>query len=283
MAASPPKPKVQPKLLFPGAVWMGQTANVNREPFKSGQPSLIVYHYTASGSGESSARYLHGKHSPSSSAHFVIDRSGTVRQLSDLTRVTWHAGESSWRNKDGKSISKINYYGLGIEVANWGFWREDIKKHVPDPKKAGWLYAKHRNGGPVKYWERYPEPQVAVLETLTEWLLTNHPKIWDLVGHDQIAPSRKVDPGPAFPFSRMKAVLSRVRAPTKPKPQAEPPSQMVGFMSAMPSPTEPQEEVEPEPEDERPGLEGAVHTAAQPDFFTDDLPDPDLQENLRRG
>ena len=202
------------RLLYPKAKLLSpaQTKNVDGK-FPAGQPSLIVMHYTASGAGLSSAKYLHGKHKPASSAHFVLDRDGTVWQLSDLDRVTWHAGKSSWKDAKGRKIEHVNNFGLGIEVANWGFWRKEIAKQVPDPAKAGWLKAKHPNGGPSQWWEPYAEKQVASLEELTRWLLKNCPKVHDLVGHEQISPGRKVDPGPAFPWKRVKALL-----PAKAKP-----------------------------------------------------------------
>jgi N-acetylmuramoyl-L-alanine amidase len=238
------------RLLYPKAKTLSpiQTKNVDGK-FTAGQPSLIIYHYTASGAGLSSAKYLHGKHKPASSAHFVVDRDGTVWQLSDLDTVTWHAGKSSWKDAKGRKIEHINDRGLGIEVANWGFWRKEIAKQVPDPGKAGWLKAKHPNGGPVQWWEKYPEKQMASLEDLTRWLLKNCPKVSALLGHEQISPGRKVDPGPAFPWPRVRALLARKAEPDKP----------MGLLGSM------------DHEEEAP-----------PQLFSDDqeLPDPDQPEDL---
>lgn len=195
------------KYVYPKAIQLGQTRN-NGGKFSSGQPSMLVMHYTAGGSGKGSANYLFNPHSPSSSAHLLVDRDGTVYQLSDLNIVCWHAGASSWRGKNG-----INNYGIGIELANWGYWRTEISKSVPDPAAAGWLRARHKNGGAVLYWEPYPEKQMKAAEDLCEWVLKQFQdiKAVDFVGHDDISPGRKSDPGPAFPWPRFRDLYDRVR------------------------------------------------------------------------
>lgn len=182
--------------IYPKAINLGQTKNVSGR-FKSGQPRFIVQHYTAGGSGKGSADYLFRPHRPASSAHFVVDRDGTVYQLADTNTVTWHAGQSAWRG-----LSFLNPYAIGIEFANYGYWRPGISKFTAPLKAA------HKNGGPVLEWERYPEKQIVEGLDLTKWLCEVHPTIVETVGHDDIAPKRKLDPGPAFPMERFREVVS---------------------------------------------------------------------------
>jgi N-acetyl-anhydromuramyl-L-alanine amidase AmpD len=266
------------KFLYPGAKTLSPAQTKNSDgTFSAGHPTMIVMHYTASGSGLSSAKFLHGPHKPPSSAHFVVDRDGTVWQLSDLSRVTWHAGKSSWKDAKGKKVEHINDYGVGIEVANWGFWRKEIAKHVPDPAKAGWLKAKHPNGGPIQWWEPYQEKQMAVLEDLTRWLLKAFPKIHCVVGHEQIAPSRKVDPGPAFPWGRVKALLPKKASPAKPlgllgavqqDEDGETPPQL--FKDSDELPDQDAAEDLSDPFERLESLRNKVHDLFSKDLFSDD-------------
>jgi N-acetylmuramoyl-L-alanine amidase len=181
---------------------LGQTPN-NSGPFGKGEPKFLVMHYTAGGDGEESAKYLHKPHKPASSAHFVIDRDGSVIQISDTNRVTWHAGKSFWRG-----VSGLNGHAIGLEIANYGYWRTGIKPATQaQAESAGWLKARHKNGGGELLWEPYPEAQMAAVEELTAWILTTHPTIREIVGHDDISPGRKSDPGPAFPMERFQDLL----------------------------------------------------------------------------
>lgn len=188
---------------YPGnKVDLGQTKN-NSGKFKAGEPKFLVMHYTAGGGGKGSANFLFGPHKPGSSAHFVVDRNGDVYQISDTGVVTWHAGESLWRG-----IQFLNSHSIGIEIANYGYWRPGISpKTQTAAKAAGWLEAVHKNGGPTRFWEPYPEAQMVAVERLTAWILETHPTIKEIVGHDDIAPGRKTDPGPAFPMHRFTDIL----------------------------------------------------------------------------
>lgn len=178
---------------------VGQTKN-NSGKFAKGEPRFLVMHFTAGGKASGSVNWLFNKHSPASSAHFVVDRNGDVYQLSDTNLITWHAGKSYW-----KGVSGLNNHAIGVEIANWGEWRPGIG--VKDPVAAHWLLARHKNGGPSHYWEPFPEPQIVAVENLTKWILSVHPTIIEPVGHDDIAPGRKSDPGPAFPMKRIQAIF----------------------------------------------------------------------------
>jgi N-acetylmuramoyl-L-alanine amidase len=198
---------------YPGGEWIGQTRNTSGA-FARGQPKFLVMHYTAGGDGRRSAEYLRDPHDPSSSAHFVVDRDGKVYQLSDINMTTWHAGRSEW-----KGFSMLNRFSIGIEFANYGYLRKvpdssawltgasNYKSKLSYPAEHPPIVARHKNGGPEQGWEAYYPDQIANGLELTRWLLGACPTIREIVGHDDIAPKRKTDPGPAFPMPRFVDLL----------------------------------------------------------------------------
>jgi N-acetylmuramoyl-L-alanine amidase len=175
-----------------------------RSPSQGGTltaPTLLVMHYTAGRSFEQSVRTLIAP-STKASAHVVVGRAGEVAQLVRFDRVAWHAGQSEWRGR-----KRCNEFSIGIEIDNAG-------KLV---RKAG-LYATwfgaaiapedvHR-GAQGSAWHAYTEQQLATLEAVTRAILEAYPSITEIVGHEDIAPGRKLDPGPAFPMARFRALLA---------------------------------------------------------------------------
>jgi AmpD protein len=99
------------------------------------------------------------------SAHFLIRRTGELLQFVPCTRRAWHAGVSAWRGRGG-----CNDYSIGIELEG----ADDMP---------------------------FAEPQYRVLAELARALRASHP-IADIVGHCDIAPVRKTDPGPSFDWAR---------------------------------------------------------------------------------
>ena len=63
--------------------------------------------------------------------------------------------------------------------------------------------ARHKNGGPVQDWEAYTPEQVASGKAVAKAIVERY-NLDDLVGHDDIAPDRKNDPGPAFPMQEIR-------------------------------------------------------------------------------
>ena len=108
------------------------------------------------------------------SAHFLIRRSGELLQFVPCTQRAWHAGASSWRGRD-----RCNDFSVGIELEG--------ADELP-----------------------YADPQYTVLGALVAALLRAYP-IDDVVGHADIAPSRKTDPGPSFDWPRLRALIDRVK------------------------------------------------------------------------
>lgn len=104
------------------------------------------------------------------SAHFLIRRDGELLQFVPTIRRAWHAGQSCWRGR-----SRCNDFSVGIELEGCdtlGF--EDV--------------------------------QYSVLGALLVGLAQRHP-IGSVLGHSEIAPGRKTDPGPLFEWARLETVL----------------------------------------------------------------------------
>lgn len=160
-------------------------------------PTLLVLHYTASGrSAEQDAKYFSNP-AAKASAHLVIGRAGDIYQCAPFNRKTWHAGKSSWRGKPN-----CNDYSIGIEIDNWGIltkradgnyysWTNEV---VP-PSNV--IEAKNKLGS-HGYWETYSLAQLKSVEKIVNMILESYPSITEIVGHEDISPRRKIDPGPAL-------------------------------------------------------------------------------------
>ncbi len=169
---------------------------------------FLVEHFTAGWSALSSIEFWKSPEANGASAHLVIDRDGTVYQCRPFNRTCGHAGASQWKDPNtGKTYTGLNSCSIGIELANSGdMGREFFPSSVPlyGGQRIERVEARHRNGGPLVKWEVYPEPQITACKEVSK-LLCEHYNLDDLVGHDQIAPNRKVDPGPAFPMREVRA------------------------------------------------------------------------------
>lgn len=176
-------------------------------PNKSGviKPKYLIMHYTAGASAESSAYHM-ANPSTNVSAHIVIGRNGSMIQMVPFNLKAWHAGKSRWLNLQG-----LNSHSIGIELDNVG-----ILKKVGNQYKTSWNKPiphnevvedehKHRPGV-IRGWQSYTKEQLDSALELT-MLLREQYKLIDVLGHDDIAPARKIDPGPAFPMDRFKCVF----------------------------------------------------------------------------
>ncbi|MBB4611999.1 N-acetylmuramoyl-L-alanine amidase [Novosphingobium taihuense] len=168
-------------------------------------PKIVVIHFTAGGSAASSANWFASKDNTNSSAHVVIDRDGTIIQCVNFGEVAWHAGKSTWRD-----IVGLNRHSIGIEIANWGALRGGANgwSNAAGQRIDNVVMAVHRNGNPDGSrtpigWEAYPEAQFEATVALVRALRAVYP-IAEIVGHDDIAPVRKSDPGPAFDMVRFR-------------------------------------------------------------------------------
>jgi N-acetylmuramoyl-L-alanine amidase len=134
---------------------------------------VLVLHYTELPLDES-LKVLRDDRRPNRvSAHYVLAEDGTVYRLVPEDRVAWHAGRSHWRGRDA-----LNGTSIGIEIVNLHGDRHD-----------------------------YPGVQIDALIELCRDIVGRHPAIVprNVVGHSDIAPKRKVDPGLRFPWAKLAA------------------------------------------------------------------------------
>ena len=165
---------------------------------------FLVIHFTSGASAQSSVNFWKTPAANGASAHIVIDRDGSIIQCRPFNRTCGHAGRSKWRGFDG-----LNACSIGIELANAG----DDAALAGKWTKQDRIAAKHKNGGPLKTWEAYPEAQLAACTALAKALVARY-KLDDVIGHDDIAPDRKNDPGPAFPLRKLREACGFKGEPT---------------------------------------------------------------------
>jgi N-acetylmuramoyl-L-alanine amidase len=165
---------------------------------------FIVMHYTAGFSALGSVQAIKER---GLSAHLFVERDGSIIQTVPFDTVAFHAGPSTWRGFDG-----LNKFAIGIEIANVGFldqrvaggWtRSGMTRVFADDQV---MVAAHKNGGPTIAWEIFPDAQLKAVADITLALRDAYPEIQEVVGHDDIAPKRKIDPGPAFPMTRFQSL-----------------------------------------------------------------------------
>ena len=129
-------------------------------------PSLVVLHYTAISCEAARARLCDPE--AEVSAHWLISQTGEAEALVDERHRAWHAGAGGWAGLDD-----VNSHSIGIELANDGT-------------------------------QPFAEPQMAALERLlaaimARWNIPAH----RVIGHSDMAPSRKSDPGRHFDWRRL--------------------------------------------------------------------------------
>lgn len=109
------------------------------------------------------------------SSHLLIDRSGAATQFVPFDMKAWHAGDSEFCGK-----SNCNDFSIGIELEGTDF-------------------------------EAFTDPQYDSLIAITDLLLREYPclNLQRIVGHSDVAPGRKTDPGPFFDWERYKSALSQ--------------------------------------------------------------------------
>lgn len=171
-------------------------------------PDAIIIHYTAGQSGAATVKMFSAS-SATTSAHFVVSEDGSITQMVDLNRKAYHAGTSSYNGR-----SSYNGFSIGIEISNPGYlqkidgqyytWMEAKKdKKTPTPVSKVFT-GKHRNAvTTMTYWYKYTDEQIAAVKALCKTICKAF-KIVEILGHEEIAPGRKCDPGPAFPLDALR-------------------------------------------------------------------------------
>jgi N-acetylmuramoyl-L-alanine amidase len=142
---------------------------------QSSRARFLVLHYTVS-DRPTSIKILTQQ---DVSAHYLLtdDPTPVIYNLVDEKNAAWHAGNSSWKN-----FTQLNNSSIGIEIVNPGW------KDTP----AGRVYAP------------FPQYQIDALIPLVRDIVTrNHITPENVLGHSDIAPLRKQDPGPMFPWKQL--------------------------------------------------------------------------------
>lgn len=147
----------------------GQQVKFVRSPNIGGiiTPIFGIIHYDASQTQSGAVQWMTMKHKDPNqnvSAHLSIGRDGSVIQMVPFNIKAWHAGISKWKGYDG-----LNSYSIGIELQNTGK-------------------------------QKYTDIQMNVLIEVCSALTAAY-KLREWVGHSDISPGRKVDPGPMFDWS----------------------------------------------------------------------------------
>ena len=169
--------------------------------FTQEYPDTIVLHYTAGSSAESSIRTLcNPKYK--ASAHLVVGRNGSVSQLVPFDTVAWHAGRSTYEGRSG-----YNKFSIGIEIDNAGpltkrgnGYAAWFGKIYPADEVIG---AIHPNESQSKFWQCYTEEQIEKVYEICNLLCDTY-EMKNILGHEEISPGRKTDPGPAFPLEQLR-------------------------------------------------------------------------------
>ncbi len=132
---------------------------------------MLMLHYTGMRSAQEALERLCDP-AAKVSAHYTVDEDGTVYAHVPEARRAWHAGQAYWAG-----ATDINARSIGIELVNPG----------------------HEFG-----YREFAEDQIAALITLCHSILMRHPiPSWRVLGHSDVAPARKEDPGELFPWDRL--------------------------------------------------------------------------------
>lgn len=148
----------------------GTTLNAEWYPsqnFDARRPNFVILHHTHSSTSESALRTLSDPQKKVS-AHYLIGKTGRIYQLVDEKERAWHAGRSSWGGH-----YDINSVSIGIELVN-------------------------------NSEEPFPESQItSLIELLKDLKQRHHIPSKNIIGHGDVAPTRKVDPSHYFPWERL--------------------------------------------------------------------------------
>lgn len=202
VARTIPEPASTALELHPDSPLVGRLhASPNFEPRKGGvKPSILLLHYTGMPSCERAIDWLSRPESKVSS-HYVIDVDGAITQLVSEDMRAWHAGVSKWRGE-----TDINSASVGIEIHNPG--------HGED------------------YCD-FPDRQMQAVADLSNEIITR----WGIapegvLGHSDVAPGRKIDPGERFDWKGLADIgIGRWIEP-------EPAGPLIGSHSRQPGPDE---------------------------------------------
>ena len=150
---------------------LNYSPNFSKKNRKISEIKFVIIHYTGMQSEIASINRLKNPKFKVS-CHYLINRKGDIIQMVEDKRIAWHAGKSKW-----KKFINLNENSIGIELVNKG----------------------HRLG-----YQNFTETQINSLITLCKKLKKKYRiKKENFLGHSDIAPLRKVDPGEKFPWKKL--------------------------------------------------------------------------------
>ena len=138
--------------------------------------SYLVLHYTGMETGADAIKRLCDPVAKVS-AHYAVEEDGQIFQLVDEDKRAWHAGISQWQGE-----SNINSASIGIEIVNGGHDFLNDNGQLPP----------------------FPDVQINALIPLCKDIMSRHGNL-TVLGHSDIAPARKIDPGEHFPWQGLAA------------------------------------------------------------------------------
>jgi N-acetylmuramoyl-L-alanine amidase len=167
-------------------------------------PSLIVLHDTANRAQPGETVRWFSSRECKTSAHFVVERDGTIIQMVDLDRKAFHAGVSSFKGRAG-----CNSYSIGIEIDNPGKLDKNGRAWFHKKGEAGYTGAIHKatKAHGDGYWLAYSQEQINAVTELCDALTEAYPSITDIVTHWIVSPGRKVDTNPLFPLDEVRQAV----------------------------------------------------------------------------
>jgi N-acetylmuramoyl-L-alanine amidase len=199
------------------------------------EKAFIIIHYTSGSSLQSAVTWLTNPTSQVSS-HLVIGRNGDVAQLLPFNTIGWHAGVSIWGQ-----YTQLNSYSVGIELDNAGImkrsgnqWVSEFGKVYPDSEV---VVAAHKANPGVTYgWHTFTDVQLKTTAEVVAALILTY-GFREILGHDEIAPKRKWDPGPAFPMEQFRLDVAALVNAGDVTPTPTPTPIPTPMPTPMPTPT----------------------------------------------
>ncbi|PCI59842.1 MAG: penicillin binding protein PBP4B [Gammaproteobacteria bacterium] len=181
------------------------SSNIDYEYVRSNNSSerikFLVMHYTAENYQGSLTDLVEKGHGVSS--HYLIPESNDasygdnelqIKQLVKESARAWHAGNSFWQGR-----SDVNDQSIGIEIVNVPECKQPTQNNIALGR------GKDKSGDQICFYPDYDPVQIQLLIKLAKDILARNPDIspTHVIGHSDIAPARKNDPGPRFPWYQL--------------------------------------------------------------------------------
>jgi len=150
---------------------LNYSPNFNPKKRSSKKIKFIIFHYTGMKSESDALNKLTDIQSEVG-CHYLIKNNGEIVNMVPDLYIAWHAGKSSWKN-----YKSLNQNSIGVEIANPG----------------------HEHG-----YKKFAQKQISSLLKLSKFLIKKYKvKSENILGHSDISPQRKKDPGEKFPWEHL--------------------------------------------------------------------------------